>query len=130
MTNSTTCNYCTKLLTAKDNCIFCELCNHWMHSRCVKISLTYLKQLSKSLCPYYCPKCISLELSFASINKKQFDSIFSENKNLVFNLESSCQKYRALSICSFVSLLNLSLHMFTTGGGGKIILKNLTLHKI
>ena len=64
------CHVCNKL--AATDCIYCELCNTWLHKTCLKLSQKCFKILGSSPYPYYCPPCFQPILAFSSISNKAF----------------------------------------------------------
>ena len=82
------CTYCYKKIGLNCNCIFCEICNSWIHIKCIKLSLLHFKELSKSDLPYYCHKCIVDELPFTLLPKRDFNCLF--NIHQVKNYKFSC----------------------------------------
>ena len=67
------CKYCLKAVLDNCNCIYCEICNSWCHIKCIKMSLSRLKELSESKDPFYCNSCLSHELPFCLLTTRTFD---------------------------------------------------------
>ena len=85
------CHKCDKICL--DNCIFCELCNTWVHAKCFKITKRQLTLLSHSELPYFCPKCISNSIPFSHVTNAHIDQFNSSyNNNIPSHVCSSCDK--------------------------------------
>ena len=88
---SSTCNVCNKICL--DNCIFCDLCNRWLHAKCVKLSLRQLRSLSTDPNPFFCPKCVSHALPFGNVTNAHIDNFNSLiTDNHILNNCSECSK--------------------------------------
>ena len=59
------CSVCKKYVN--NNCIYCEICSHWLHFKCCKISKSQILKLSSSNEPFFCFKCLVQELPFSLI---------------------------------------------------------------
>ena len=76
-----TCYFCKKICLT--DAVFCELCNTWLHFKCLKFSKKQYNNLSSSNDPFFCTKCISSALPFVNIPKTHldlFNSTISEPK--------------------------------------------------
>ena len=66
---------------SNQNCIFCELCNTWVHPTGIKSSNS---ELSQSNLPYYCSLCYLSIFPFQKLNDNQFAkfvAMHSDHKN-------------------------------------------------
>ena len=70
------CNICLKL--ALTDCIYCDLCNTWIHRNCLKLTKQTLNILSKSSLSYFCKTCLCGDLPFMSVTNSALDNIFSK----------------------------------------------------
>ena len=85
------CYVCKK--TALTQCIFCELCNTWIHKSCIKMTAKTFKSLSESPLPFFCSICTSSILPFTTITNKVFSDINSVKKPQLKTLKCfSCSK--------------------------------------
>ena len=71
---SSTCPICLKICLS--DVILCDLCNTWMHPKCLKMSIRQFKSLANSNTPYFCQRCITKSLSFCTITNIQFSRHF------------------------------------------------------
>ena len=78
------CTYCLKLVTDSCSSIYCDICNSWIHSKCLKFSNSYLRELGSSDNPFYCPKCISNELPFMFLSRAELKTVFNFAKKNCF----------------------------------------------
>ena len=67
------CFICKK--NVKNNCIYCEICDQWLHFKCSKISRSQFISLSKSNGPFFCFNCLAQEIPFSSISNKEFKNL-------------------------------------------------------
>ena len=57
------CVVCKKIVN--NNCIFCNICDQWLHFKCSKLSKSQFYLLSQSNEPYFCYSCIEQEMPFS-----------------------------------------------------------------
>ena len=67
------CFICKK--NVKNNCIYCEICDQWLHFKCSKISRSNFISLSKSNEPFFCFNCLAQEIPFSLISNKEFKNL-------------------------------------------------------
>ena len=70
------CNFCN--IDCGNDSILCDVCDHWCHFSCTKLTRSQLEHLSNSDDPYFCMQCIKSNLPFASLSVNNFKKIFSE----------------------------------------------------
>ena len=53
------CRECNKSCKKNQKCICCDICNSWIHFKCLSITLTQFNvYANNSLLPFYCPHCL------------------------------------------------------------------------
>ena len=85
------CYVCNKV--ALTQCIYCELCNTWIHQRCIKMTAKTFNLFSISPLPFFCNICISSILPFTTITDKAFSKLLTvKNTQLTLKKCFSCSK--------------------------------------
>ena len=84
------CYVCNKV--AFTQCIFCEICNTWIHKSCLKMTVKTFKSHSNSSLPYFCNICTSSILPFTMITDNVFSNLFSVKKTVTLKKCFSCDK--------------------------------------
>ena len=57
------CKVCTKSCKANQNCIYCDICELWLHFNCTDLTTTQFKYYTESSSmPFYCMSCIAKNL--------------------------------------------------------------------
>ena len=85
------CYVCNKV--ALTQCIYCELCNTWIHQRCIKMTVKTFNLFSISPLPFFCNICISSILPFTTITDKAFSKLLTvKNTQLTLKKCFSCSK--------------------------------------
>ena len=56
------------------NCICCDICNHWYHQDCAKLSKNQFRGLNRSNKAYYCTSCIGCAFPFSHLSDDQLIS--------------------------------------------------------
>ena len=66
---------CGKPCKSNQKCIACDICNSWLHFRCIDMCISTFEKLASSLEPYYCQSCLQQHLPFytLSTNSDIFD---------------------------------------------------------
>ena len=78
---SSTCHTCLKLCL--DNCVFCDLCKTWLHTKCIKMTQSQFRKLGASPFPYFCQKCVSNALPLTHMTNFQLSNhLFTTTKKL------------------------------------------------
>lgn len=77
-------------LICLNDCILCEICKTWVHSKCFKISKRQLSLYSSSTLPYFCPTCISSVIPFSHVTNAHIDQFNSIRDPIQTN--HSCSK--------------------------------------
>ena len=90
------CTYCSKLVN-KGKCMFCDICEHWLHKKCTKLTSTQYDTLANSSSPFYCHSCLCDSLPFVSTSKREFGDLFSFGSS---RLKSNCNFKYPCRICS------------------------------
>lgn len=87
-----TCYLCSKICLTDS--VFCDLCDTWLHRKCLKMTKKQYDSLGKSPLPYFCPKCISISLPFSNLTNYQFDcNVTLSNKHLNIKPCLKCGKH-------------------------------------
>ena len=68
------CVVCKKIVN--NNCIFCNICDQWLHFKCSKLSKSQFYLLSQSNEPYFCYSCIEQEMPFSLISNTEFKRLY------------------------------------------------------
>ena len=92
------CTYCLLFVSDNCNCIYCDCCDSWIHSKCLKFSRSYLSELDNSDYPFYCPKCMSNELPFMLLSKKDFRNIINTTKKTGTSCKTLCNTNKCLKL--------------------------------
>ena len=82
------CHICNKL--ASIDCIYCELCNTWLHRTCLKLSQKCLRILGASPYPHFCPPCFQPTLPFSTLTNKTFQTIIKQHGKIKDAEKISC----------------------------------------
>ena len=77
MSLSSTCSVCKFKVHNNCHAIFCDICFHWSHLKCTKLTLQDYNSLSACDDPWFCPTCLSEILPF---------NHYSEDINFLFAL--------------------------------------------
>ena len=69
-------------LNVHNSGVFCEICNTWLHIKCIKITIKHYNQLAKSPLPYFCQRCISKALPLVNVTNHNLmtHETFNSNK--------------------------------------------------
>ena len=67
------CLVCKK--DVNSDCIYCEICDQWLHFKCSKISRSNFISLSKSNEPFFCFNCLAQEIPLSLISNKEFKNL-------------------------------------------------------
>ena len=81
---------CNKV--ALTDCIFCEICNTWIHKSCIKMTVKTFKSHSISQLPYFCNICTDSTMPFSKITVKVFNELFVAKKHQPTIKCFSCSK--------------------------------------
>ena len=76
---SVTCPCCNKKCTAKQNCIFCQCCEKWLHSKCSSLNWKEFKALSMSNLDFNCDNCYKLLFPYNEINDDELTTLLRTN---------------------------------------------------
>ena len=96
MTEKMICSVCNEL--SLSDCIYCELCNTWLHAKCLKLNKIMLKKLSLEKEPWFCIFCVARELPFTNSAQNVFNSIQTNN-----SLNEYKEKKESCNICNKIS---------------------------
>ena len=91
------CSICN-IFIIDENCIFCDLCNKWIHFKCSKLDKNTFSYYSNSSDPWFCQKCSQLTFPFCNISNKSL-------LNLTFN-SSIIHSLKFCKICEKTLLIN------------------------
>ena len=67
----TICTKCNNDVLENQNSIYCDLCNTWLHAKCINLTKKELNLLSLSSETWYCKFCLKSIFPFSSITKSQ-----------------------------------------------------------
>jgi len=97
------CSVCGKTCKNNQKCIACDMCNSWLHFKCIDMCISTFEKLASSLEPYDCQGCLQQHLPFSYILNSHSD---------IFNLEHASESQASLpSSPAFLSLF-LPQHLF------------------
>jgi len=71
------CGVCSKPVKSNQKGIQCEVCNFWLHTRCIGIPDDEYRQLQSSVDPWCCKRCVNEALPFADVPAD--DSIYGKH---------------------------------------------------
>ncbi len=71
------CGVCAKPVKCNQKGILCEVCDNWIHTRCIGISDNEYRQLQSSEDPWCCKKCVSEAMPYADVPSD--DSVFNSS---------------------------------------------------
>jgi len=75
------CSVCGKPCKSNQKCIACNICNSWLHFRCIDMCISICEKLASSLGPCYCQGCLQQHLPFSYILNTDSDIFNLENAN-------------------------------------------------
>jgi len=75
------CSACGKPCKSNQKCIACDICNSWLHFRCIDMCISTSEKLASNLEPYYCQSCLRQHLPFSYILNTDSDIFDLENAN-------------------------------------------------
>jgi len=84
------CSVCGKPCKSNQKCIACDICNSWLHFRCIDMCISTFEKLASSLEPYYCQGCLQQHLPFSYILNTDSD---------LFNLENANESQASIPPC-------------------------------
>ena len=82
------CNVCCK--KAGDSTIFCELCGHWIHRKCAKLTVAEFKRLGNSEEEWYCYTCKKEIFPFSNITDEELVETITNNSKELEDLYNYC----------------------------------------
>ena len=117
------CNICVKAIGDKEDSIYCDKCNLWVHIKCNNLNYVDYKYLSGNGDPLFCLKCNSQLFPFITLdNKKLIQHILnsshmkncneSEFNNLVLKPPSSKSHYLTNLITCIKYMIRKTRKMF------------------
>ena len=66
------CSICVKAIGDKEDSIYCDKCNFWVHIKCNNLNCIDYKYLSGNGYPWFCLKCNSPLFQFGTLENKKF----------------------------------------------------------
>ena len=66
------CSICVKAIGDKEDSIYCDKCNLWVHIKCKNLNYIDYKYLSGNGDPWFCLKCNSHLFQFGTLDNKKF----------------------------------------------------------
>ena len=70
------CAICVKPCRKDQKAIACDLCDRWLHFKCIDMPLSTFNSLASSHKPYYCHNCISDQIPFSNLTNKEIQKLF------------------------------------------------------
>jgi len=75
------CSVCGKPCKSNQKCIACDICNSWLHFRCIDMCISTFEKLASSVERYYCQGCLQQHLPFSYILNIDSDIFNLKNAN-------------------------------------------------
>ena len=82
--------YCKILCTENTDCIYCDICEHWNHLKCTKLSKKKFKTLLVNDEAFYCQICISEILPFTSLTSPNFYKMLNNVNHNIHTVSYLC----------------------------------------
>ena len=70
------CAICVKPCRKDQKAIACDLCERWLHFKCIDMCLSTFNSLASSPEPYYCHNCITDQIPFSNLTNKEIQKLF------------------------------------------------------
>ena len=80
------CKSCSKPCKNNQDCIFCEICNLWLHLNCTELSLEQFTNYAASDLPFYCIECLKSNLPLHCFNSDRSDFCFTDDLKFINNI--------------------------------------------
>ena len=65
------CHVCSHIVLDHQTAFLCDLCQTWLHFKCLKMTREEQKNLSSTNEAWFCPRCVSSIFPFSAITKSQ-----------------------------------------------------------
>ena len=89
LVESVICNICNNIVLSSS--IFCDLCETWIHTYCLKFNKKSITILSKDESEWYCPTCLGEHIPFSNSTNNYITSLsYNSSISNVVNKCSSC----------------------------------------
>jgi len=62
---------CVKPYKKNQKAIACDLCERWLHFKCIDMCLSTFNSLASSPEPYYCHHCIIDQIPFSNLTNEE-----------------------------------------------------------
>ena len=70
------CGKCAKVIGKKQECIFCDCCNKWLHKKCSLLETNIFETLGDSNEPWFCWDCLKNNISCISLDSTKIQRLF------------------------------------------------------
>ena len=95
------CKKCTLIIKRKQNCICCDVCDHWVHLKCSGLSKTEFLTLGENNNSdyWYCRSCIFEALPFSSLDNYKLAKLFHASKSNHNSINHDVRYHKFCNIC-------------------------------
>jgi len=77
---------CVKAYRKDQKAIACDLCDRWLHFKCIHMCLSTFNSLASSPKQNYCQNCITDHIPFSNLTKKEIQKLFNHVCNQKQNI--------------------------------------------
>ena len=69
------CSICPKNVAKNHNAVYCDICNLWVHLKCINIRKYYYRKVQNDKELRYCKKCIKNIVPFSQLSDNQINNL-------------------------------------------------------